>query len=92
MASTGLGNRRFDLRRPEPRTAERRECAARAALARRIQREFEEMPGMSLTTNQAGRLFALSSDVCVRILDELRQVGVLRCRHDGQYVLNRAAA
>jgi hypothetical protein len=47
---------------------------------------------MSLTTIQAGRLFAISSDVCARILVELRQVGVLRCRHDGQYVLNRAVA
>jgi hypothetical protein len=92
MTSTRLRNLRFDLPQLEPRTAERRECAARAALARRIQREFEEMPGMSLTTIQAGRLFAISSDVCARILVELRQVGVLRCRHDGQYVLNRAVA
>jgi hypothetical protein len=71
---------------------ERRDAFGRLALLRRIQREYEEMPGMSLTAPQARRLFALPEDVCSRMFDELVGRGVLRRKRDGRYVFNVSAA
>src|ERR1700730_8723157 len=47
---------------------ERRNVAVRATLLRRIHREFEEMPGMSLTLAQAAARFGVSHDAGSRIL------------------------
>jgi hypothetical protein len=58
--------------------AERRNVSYREALIRRISGEFDEMPGMRLTSRQAIRLFGLREDVCLRILEELRREGRLR--------------
>jgi hypothetical protein len=65
---------------------ERRDAAGRQLLRRRFQLEYQELPGMSLTAAQAARLFALREDVCLRILEELVQAGVLKRKWEGRYV------
>lgn len=52
-------------------------------LAQRARAEFREMPGMSLTTAQAARLWQLSPDTAEVLLAELVQAGFL-VRRDGQ--------
>jgi hypothetical protein len=76
------------VRLPATAPTERRNVAARATLLRRIHREFEEMPGMSLTLAQATALFGISYDAGSRILLGLTEARVLRLRTDGRYVLN----
>ena len=76
------------VRLPATVPTERRNVAERAALLRRIRREFEEMPGMSLTLIQATALFGISSDAGSRILMRLAEQRVLRLRNDGRYVLH----
>ena len=73
---------------PEPRD----QVAARETLARRIRREFEEMPGMSLTLVQATRLFGIPYEGCSRILLQLVDNGLLRLTPDGRYSLRPGAA
>lgn len=51
----------------------------------RIRAEFEEMPGLSLTSAQASKLFGISPDVCASILSHLIEEGVLRLKRDGRY-------
>ena len=75
------------VRLPATVPTERRNVAARAPLLRRIHREFEEMPGMSLTLSQATTLFGISRDAGSRILMGLAEQRVLRLRNDGRYVL-----
>jgi len=75
------------VRLPATVPTERRNVAERATLLRRIQREFEEMPGMSLTLSQATALFGISRDAGSRILMGLAEQRVLRLRNDGRYVL-----
>src|SRR6266849_5095028 len=75
------------VRLPASVPTERRNVAVRATLLRRIRREFEEMPGMSLTLAQATALFGISFDVGLRILLGLTEERVLRMRNDGRYVL-----
>ena len=41
---------------------------------------------MSLTADQAARLFAIRTDVCQRVFEELVQAGVLSRKWKGQYV------
>ena len=57
----------------------------RGVLARRIRGEFEEMPGLSLTSVQASKLFGISPDVCAAILADLIEEGILRLTSDGSY-------
>jgi hypothetical protein len=75
------------VRQPATVATERRNLVRRAALMHRIQREFEEMPGMSLTLAQATALFGVSRDAGSRILLGLTEAHVLRLRSDGRYVL-----
>ncbi|OFV90066.1 MAG: hypothetical protein A3H95_16915 [Acidobacteria bacterium RIFCSPLOWO2_02_FULL_64_15] len=65
--------------------AERRNFAARKALLRRVRGEFEEMPGLTLTLAQAGRLFGISSDACARIFGQLSEEGLLQPSRHGGY-------
>jgi hypothetical protein len=51
----------------------------------RIRGEFEEMPGLSLTSSQASRLFGISHDVCTGILAHLIDEGMLYLNSDGRY-------
>ena len=68
--------------------AERRNAASRAAVLRRVSREFHEMPGMRLTAAQAKRLFGLRQDICIRVLATLVEEAVLRCDPNGAYCLD----
>ena len=43
----------------------------------RVQAEYREMPGMSLTLGQAARLFDLDLTHCARVLDALVTDGAL---------------
>ena len=74
-------------RLPAAVPTERRDVAARHALLCRILSEFEEMPGLSLTPCQAGKLFGLPPDIATRILALLTDAHVLRQRSDGRFAL-----
>jgi hypothetical protein len=52
---------------------------------RRIRAEFEEMPGLSLTSAQARKFFGISPDVCADILASLIQEGMLSLNSDQRY-------
>jgi hypothetical protein len=67
---------------------ERRNIAARAELVNRIRREFDDMPGLSITLPQAKRLFGLPQDVCGRIFSQLVNDGLLRLGTSGRYSLH----
>jgi hypothetical protein len=54
------------------------------ALYARIEAEFREMPGLTLTLPQAARLFNLVPPRCERVLGALLCAGLL-VRHDGMY-------
>ena len=43
------------------------------------------MPGMSLTSIQASKLFGISLDLCAGILADLIEEGMLRLISDGRY-------
>lgn len=51
----------------------------------RIQMDFAEMPGLSLTFWQAQRLWNLSQDLCARALNELIASGYLVQTRGGCY-------
>src|SRR5260221_7772096 len=76
------------VRLPATVPTERSNVTERATLLRRIHREFEEMPGMSLTLTQAAALFGISREADSRILMRLAEQDVLRLRNDGRYVLH----
>lgn len=63
----------------------RRDPESRSRLRERVRSEFSEMPGLSLTVEQAGRLLSLETGVCGRILEELVHDGFLRQEADGSY-------
>jgi hypothetical protein len=63
----------------------RRDHESRQRLRDRVRSEFSEMPGISLTLEQAERLLSLDSSICGRVLGELVQDGFLRVEPDGSY-------
>ena len=58
-------------------------------LAMRIQSEYDEMPGLCLTSRQARRLWGIESDLCALVLSALLEQGFLRRTLDGRYVRAR---
>jgi hypothetical protein len=68
-------------------SVERRNLVQRRALLDRIEGEFQEMGGLSVTTDQAARLFGLAPDIATRVLGQLTDAQVLRRRNDGQFAL-----
>jgi len=56
-------------------------------LLNRILGEFKEMPGMSLTLQQASRLFGVPEATCLRILIRLTDANALCVLCDGRYSL-----
>ncbi len=62
------------------------EHLAIAEAAERVQGEYREMPGLSLTPEQARRLWGLDELACVAILDALVDVQFLRRTAKGSYV------
>ena len=57
-----------------------------AALVRRVCAEYAEMPGLSLTREQASRLFGIAPDRCARVLSRLVDAGDLCLTNTGQHV------
>lgn len=49
-----------------------------AAIVERVRGEYMEMPGLELTTPQAGRLWNLGPDDCRQVLDALVDAGFLK--------------
>lgn len=79
IAATGeLGEARSDCGQPTIQ-----------ALALRIRREYEEMPGLHLTVVQAARLFGVEPDVAHTVLNDLSRTAVLTCSNRGTYSLDR---
>ena len=65
--------------------AERRDVDARRALVCRIYGEFSEMRGLSLTREQAARLFGLAPEIVSRILEQLTEARVLCQKSDARF-------
>jgi hypothetical protein len=51
-----------------------------------VRSEYREMPGLSLTLEQAQRLWSLDRPTCVMLFDRLVQMRVLRATTRGRYV------
>ena len=60
-------------------------------LLRMVRLEFDEMPGLALTAEQARRLWALDSGLCSRVLRRLVDAGYLDVNDSGHYVRPTAA-
>ena len=56
------------------------------ALARRIEAEYAEMPGLSVTLSQAQRLWSADRHMCQTVFDRLIARGVLRMTSKGRFV------
>jgi DNA-binding IclR family transcriptional regulator len=54
-------------------------------LLRRVRSEFNEMPGLRLTADQAMRLWALDGPTCHRVLDSLVVARFLAQDINGRY-------
>jgi Fic family protein len=54
-------------------------------LVQRIREEFQEAPGLRLTTDQAARFWGLDLQTSEAVLRELRRAGFLLQRSDGRY-------
>ena len=55
-------------------------------LLSRARGEYVEMPGLSLTLEQAQRLWTLDRGTCSGVLSKLVRAGFLRQRRDGSYI------
>jgi hypothetical protein len=55
-------------------------------LTRRIQAEYAEMPGLSITLVQAQRLLAIDEPTCAAVFRVLTKRGLLRRTAQGRYV------
>lgn len=56
-----------------------------------VQREYDEMPGLVLTAEQAQRLWALEPRMCRAVLGELVDAGYLRRTDAGKFMKPSAA-
>jgi len=56
------------------------------ATLNRIRNEFEEMPSLRVTLNQAKRLFGLPEPASVWVLGSLTSEGFLVCTPRGEYM------
>ena len=52
----------------------------------RIQAEYRDMPGLSLTQAQMQRLWGFDSPVCEALIDSLLAARILRRTPNGQYI------
>ena len=52
----------------------------------RIQAEYREMPGLSLTQAQMLRLWGLEAHICDALIDSLVSARVLRRTPEGQFI------
>jgi uncharacterized protein with von Willebrand factor type A (vWA) domain len=56
-------------------------------MLRRIHRDYLEMPDLRLSRPQAQRVWQLDEQTCTKLLESLREEGLLHRGHDGMYVL-----
>ena len=70
-----------------PRTGSRYGGDSRAyqQIIDRVRAEYQEMPGLRLTLDQAQRLFGLDHSVCIAILGSLVLAQFLSLEPDGRY-------
>src|SRR5262249_40907742 len=54
-------------------------------VTRRVQAEFEEMPGMTLTMPQASRLFGIEREICKMIVERLVRTSYLKWTAAGSF-------
>jgi Fic family protein len=54
-------------------------------LVQRIREEFQEAPGLRLTTDQAAQFWGLDLQTCEAVLRELLRAGFLLQKSDGRY-------
>jgi Fic family protein len=69
-----------------PSTTQPRTTSGIPALLRRIQREYQEMPGLRLTQAQAQRLWDLDAKTSRAVLATLTERGFLKRTAAGTYV------
>jgi hypothetical protein len=62
------------------------ETEAIRELTRRVQAEYAEMPGLSITLVQAQRLLAIDEPTCAAVFRALLKRGVIRRTAHGRYV------
>lgn len=60
--------------------------AALHELLQRIERDYGEIPGLSVTASQAERLWGLGTTTCSFVLTTLILRGILRRTADGAYI------
>ena len=65
--------------------------AAWAATIQRVRGEFEEMPCLRVTPDQARMLFGLSGTVSIWVLSRLEHDGFLELLRGGEYARRSAA-
>jgi hypothetical protein len=58
---------------------------SKALITERVRGEFREMPGLTLTLAQAGRLWSLDAATCGEVLSHLVDTGYLCRRSDGAF-------
>jgi len=68
---------------------DRRAISALHQLLVRVEGEYREMPGLSLTLAQAGRLWGLDHSTCELVLTRLIERRVLKRAVNGTYVRRR---
>ena len=62
-----------------------------AQVTERVRGEFREMPGLTLTLAQAGRLWSLDAVTCANVLSQLVGTGFLCRRPNGAFCRSSAA-
>ena len=56
-----------------------------STLVQRIQKEFEEAPGLAITVENGVRFWVLDAATCKRVLTDLQAAGFLVKSADGHY-------
>lgn len=56
-----------------------------ATITERVRGEFREMPGLTLTLAQAGRLWCLDTPTCREVLSQLVETGFLPRKANGTF-------
>ena len=56
-----------------------------STLVQRIQKEFEEAPGLAITVENGVRFWVLDSATCKRVLTDLQAAGFLVKSADGHF-------
>ncbi|HEX7792933.1 MAG TPA: hypothetical protein VF456_01220 [Vicinamibacterales bacterium] len=54
-------------------------------MTKRVQAEFEEMPGMTLTMRQASLLFGIEREICKAVVERLVRTHYLKWTTSGSF-------